>query len=106
MSDASDVIGYIGGGSGVIGAVAVFAKYVWDSTRLRKEKLEAEAEEQRDDTMKKVLEKLSAIELDMRGLVERFGSQSSAIEEIKAKVEAHSTRIGALEIATAPKRRR
>ena len=99
MSDPSDIGGMLGGSAGAV----VLFKYLWDAMRGRREKLEERVESDRDTKLDAVLDKLSAVELDMRSLVEKLSTQTGAVAEVKARVEGisnnHGSRIGEMERA-------
>lgn len=102
VSDGSELIGYIGGGTGITAAVGFLFKYIWDSVQKKTAKLEATAEEdekkdekKRDEKMDAVLAKLGAMELDMRSLLEKHATQIGAIAEVKSRIEGISTNYGA-----------
>ncbi len=93
MADVAELAAAIGGGGGA----AFVGKYLWDRFVRREEK----DEHQRDSKLDTVLSKLSALELDMRSLVEKSSMQTGAVAEVKARVEGistnHGSRIGQLE---------
>jgi F0F1-type ATP synthase gamma subunit len=63
--------------------------------------LEGKAEESRDDKIDQVLSKLTALELDMRSLVEKLSTQAATVARVEARVEGissnHGSRLGTME---------
>jgi hypothetical protein len=98
-------LGEVAGGSALVLAVA---KLWWDDREKRRATLEAKAEtseanveRNRDDKLELVLAKLTALELELRTLVEKLSAQTGAVAEVKARVEGissnHGSRIGTIE---------
>lgn len=102
MADSTEIIAWVGGS----GTAGIFGKYLWDRF-VRREQRE---EESRDVKLDAVLAKLTALELEMRTLVEKLSTQTGAVAEVKARVEGistnHGSRIGSLENASTELRTR
>lgn len=94
MSDASDIIGYAGGGLGGAVGIGVIAKYIWDQVKSRRDTLERQVEQDRDAKMTAILEKLNVLELDMRSLLEKHATSLATVGEVKARIEGISTNHG------------
>lgn len=105
-----DVAELVLGGAGTVGGVAVLARYIWEATQRRKQALEEQAEKARDGKLDTVLAKLSAVELELRSLLEKSSTTAGSISEVKSRVEGisanHGNRLGTLEQAATELRTR
>ncbi len=106
----ADIAELVLGGVGTAGGVAVLARYIWETTRRRKEALEEHVEKARDGKLDTVLAKLGAVELELRSLLEKASTTAGSISEVKSRVEGisanHGNRLGTLEQTTTELRTR
>lgn len=100
MSD--DLLGVVGGGLGAAAGVGVLARYVWDSVKGRKEKLEEQAESRTEMKLDALVAGQTRVELDLRDLRNAISNQAGAIAGVKERVEGvagdYGPRLKALEL--------
>lgn len=94
--------------TGTLAVAGLAVKLWWDDREKKRSALEVKAEASeanvekgRDEKLELVLAKLTALELEMRTLVEKLSTQTGAVAEVKARVEGisnnHGSRLGTLE---------
>ena len=94
--------------TGTLAVAGLAIKLWWDDREKKRAALEAKAEVSeanaergRDDKLELVLVKLTALELELRTLVEKLSAQTGAVAEVKARVEGissnHGSRLGTIE---------
>jgi len=96
--------------TGTLAVAGLAVKLWWDDREKKRAALEVKAEANevsvekvRDEKLELVLSKLTALELEMRSLIEKLSTQTGAVAEVKARVEGisnnHGSRLGTLENA-------
>lgn len=100
MSD--EVFSIVGGSVGAAAGVGVLAKYVWDSVRSRRDKLEDQAESRMELKLDALGAGQNRVELDLRDLRNAISNQAGVVAGLKERVEGvsddYAPRIKALEL--------
>lgn len=101
MSD-DNVLSIVGGTTGAVAGVAVLAKYVWDSVKGRKDKLEERQESRSEVKLDTLVAGQQRMELELRDMRNALATQAGTVDQMKERVNGvagdHGPRIKDLEL--------
>ena len=89
----------LGGGDfltagGATGLVVLLGKYVWDTVRGRKERLEERAESELERKVDLLLTKVTGIETEQVRGIERSAALDAVVREVKGRIDGISANYG------------
>lgn len=101
MSD-DNVFSLVGGSVGAAAGVGVLAKYVWDSVRGRRDKLEEQQESRSEMKLDTLVAGQQRMELELRDMRNAIATQAGTVDTMKERINGvaadHAPRIKALEL--------